>query len=109
MMNQKHSSLHFQEVGSPSYNIVEERFTFYGQPQAHRPITKEKNKLRLKFKLRYNPRLKDLVINIDDSPIKEKPPKPKKKRDAKPKKAPKSKVDKDQGLKLLVQVLDTLS
>lgn len=58
-------------VGSPSYNIAEERFTFHGQPQAHRPITRVKNKLRLNSKLRDNLRLKDLVINIDDSPVKE--------------------------------------
>ena len=55
-----------EEVGSPSYNIAEERFTFHGQPWAHRPITKAKNKLRLNSKLRDNPRLKDLVININD-------------------------------------------
>ena len=96
-------------MGSPSYNIVEERFTFHGQPQAHRPITMVKNKLRVKSKVRNNLTLKDMVINIDDSPFKERPPKPKKKRDTKPKKAPKAKVDKDQGLKLLSQVLGNLS
>ena len=96
-------------MGSPSYNIVEERFTFHGQPQAHRPITRVKNKLSLNSKLRDNPRLRDLVININDSLVKEQPPKPKKKRVAKPKKAPKAKVDKDKGLKLLSKVLDTLS
>ena len=88
-------------MGSPSYNIAEERFTFHGQPQAHRPITRAKNKLILNSKLRDNPTLKDLVINIDDSPAKEQPPKHKKKRVSKPKKATKAKVGKDQGLKLL--------
>lgn len=94
---------------SPSHDIAKERFTFHGQPQVHRPITRPKNKLRLNSKLRDNPRLRDLIINIDDSPTEEQPPKSKKKRDAKPKKVPKAKVDKEKGLKLLAQVLDTLS
>ena len=62
----------------------------------HRPITREKIKLRLNSKLRDNPRLRDLVINIDDNPVMEQPPKPKKKRVAKPKKAHRAKVYKDQ-------------
>ena len=93
-------------MSSPSHDIAEERFTFHGQPQVHRPITRPKNKLRLNSKLRDNPRLRDLIINIDDSPTEEQPPKSKKKRAAKPKKVPKAKVDKEQGLKLLAQVLD---
>ena len=98
-----------EEVRSPSHDIAKERFTFHGKPQVHRPITRTKNKLRLNYKLRDNPRLRDLIINIDDSPTKEQPPKSKKKRVAKPEKVPKAKVDKEKGLKLLVQVLDTLS
>ena len=41
-----------EEVRSPSHDIAEERFTFHGQPQVHRPITRPKNKLRLNSKLR---------------------------------------------------------
>ena len=98
-----------EEVKSPSHDIVEERITFHGQPQVHRPITRPKNKLRLNSKLRDNPRLRDLIINIDDNPIEEQPSKLKKKKAKKPKKVSKAKVDKEQGLKLLAEVLDTLS
>ena len=81
---------------SPSHDTTEERFTFHGQPQIHRPITRLKNKLRFNTKLRGNPRLRDLIINIDDNPTEEQPRKSKKKRVAKPKKGPKAKVDKEQ-------------
>ena len=47
-----------------------------------------------------------MAINIDDNPTEEQPSKSKKTRAAKPKKVPKTKVDKEQGLKLLAQVLD---
>ena len=55
-----------------------------------------------------NPNLKDLVINIDDTPIKEEPPKPKKVKASKPRKPSKVKVDKDQGLKLLEQIANSM-
>ena len=48
-----------------------------------------------------NPKMKDLVINIDDTPIKKDPPKPKKVKVSRPRRPSKVKVDKDQGLKLL--------
>ena len=88
------------EVGSPSKEDEVERFDFYGKPQAHRPITRAKNKLRLRFKLMENSKLKDLVINIDDTPIKEEPPKPKKVKDSRPRKPSKVKMDKEKGLML---------
>ena len=96
------------EVGSPSKEDQEERYVFYGKPQAHRPITRSKNKLRLRFKLMENPKLKDLVINIDDTPIKEEPPKPKMVKVSKPRKYFKVKVDKEQGLKLLAQIANSM-
>ena len=66
------------KVGSSSQENREERYVFHGKPEAHRPITRAKNKLRLRFKLMDNPKLKDSVINIDDTLVKEDPPKPKK-------------------------------
>ena len=55
-----------------------------------------------------NPKLKDLVINIDDTPVKEEPPKPKKVKTSKPRKSSKVKVDKEQGLKLLAQIANSM-
>ena len=86
------------EVGSPSKEDQEERYVFYGRPQAHRPITRAKNKLRLRFKLMENPKLKDLVINIDDTPVKQEPPNPKKVKALRPRKVSKVKVDRQQVL-----------
>ena len=79
------------EVGSPSKEYQEERYVFYGNPQAHRPIKRAKTKISLKFKLMD----KDLVVNIDDTPVKEEPPKPKKVKDSRPRKCSKVKVDKE--------------
>ena len=56
-----------------------------------------------------NPKLKDLVINIADTPVKEDPPKPKKVKTSRPRKASKVKVDKEQVLKLLAQIADSMS
>ena len=55
-----------------------------------------------------NPKLKDLVINIDDTPIKEEPPKSKKVKDSRPRKSSKVKVDKEQGLKLLAKIANSM-
>ena len=55
-----------------------------------------------------NPKLIYLVINIDDTPIKEDPPKPKKVKASRPRKPSKVKVDKEQGLKLLAQTVDSM-
>ena len=55
-----------------------------------------------------NPKLKDLVINIDDTPIKEEPPKPKKLKASRPRKPSKVKVDKEQGLKLSAQTANSM-
>ena len=55
-----------------------------------------------------NPKLKDLVINIDDTPIKEEPPKPKKVKASRPMQPSKVKVDKEQGLKLLAQITNSM-
>ena len=74
------------EVGSSSQENQEERHVFHGNPEAHRPITRAKNKLRLRFKLMDNLKLKDLVINIDDTLVKEDPPKPKKVKSSRPRK-----------------------
>ena len=41
-----------------------------------------------------NPKLKDLVINIDDTPVKEDPPKPKKVKVSRPRRPSKVKVNK---------------
>ena len=56
-----------------------------------------------------NPKLKDLVINIDDTPIKEDPPKPKKVKVSRPRRPSKVKDNKDHGLKLLQQIVDSMS
>ena len=56
-----------------------------------------------------NPKLKDLVINIDDTPIKEDPPKPKKVKVSRPRRPSKVKDNMDQGLKLLAQIADSMS
>ena len=53
------------------------------------------NKLRLRFKLMDNPKLKDLVINIDDTPVKEDPPKPKKVKVSRPRRPSKVKDNKN--------------
>ena len=55
-----------------------------------------------------NTKLKDLVINIDDTPIKEDPPKPKKVKASRQRKPSKVKVDKERGLKLLAQIVDSM-
>lgn len=55
-----------------------------------------------------NPKLKDLVINMDDTRIKEEPQKPKKVKASRPRKPSKVKVDKEQGLKLLAQIAKSM-
>ena len=55
-----------------------------------------------------NPKLKDSVINIDDTPVKEEPPKLKKVKASRPWKPFKVKVDKEQGLKLLAQIANSM-
>ena len=65
--------------------------------------------LRLRFKLMDNPKLKDLVINIDDTPVKGEPPKPKKVKASRPRKPSKVKVNKEQGLKLLAQIANSIA
>ena len=55
-----------------------------------------------------NPKLKDLVVSIDDTSIKEEPPKPKKENASRPRKPSKFKVDKEQGLKLLAQIANSM-
>ena len=97
------------EVCSPSKENQEEIYVFNGKPQARRPITRAKNKLRLSFKLMDNPKLKDLVINIDDTHVKEDPPKPKKVKVSKPRRPSKVKYNKDDGLKLLAQIAHSMS
>ena len=55
-----------------------------------------------------NPKLKYLVINIDDTHVKEDPPKAKKVKASRPRKHFKVKVDKKQGLKLLAQIANSM-
>ena len=55
-----------------------------------------------------NPNLKDLVININDTPVKKEPSKPKKVKSSRPRKPSKVKVDKEQGLKLLAQIENSM-
>ena len=55
-----------------------------------------------------NPKHKDLVINIDDTPIKEGLSKLKKVKVSRPRRPSKVKVDKDRGLKLLAQIVDSM-
>ena len=79
------------------------------------PHTRPSNKLRFKFKLMENPKLKDMNINIDEEPLDKKEGKQSansKKASTKPKmrvsKVHGMRVSKDQGLKMLVAVLDNL-
>ena len=84
-----------EEVGSSSEENQEERYVFHINPEAHRPITRAKNKIKLSFKIMDNPKLKYMVINIDDTPVKEDPPKPRKVKASRPTKPSKVKVYKE--------------
>lgn len=80
------------------------------------PHTRPSNKLRFKFKLMENPELKDMAINIDEEPLEKKEGKRSansKRTSAKPKmrvsKVHGMRVSKDEGLKMLVVVLNNLN
>ena len=78
--------------------------------------TRPSNKLRFKFKLMENPKLKDMVINIDEEPLDKKEGKQSansKKASTKPKmrvsKVHGMYVSKAEGLKMLATVLNNLN
>ena len=82
---------------------------------ATRPHTRPSNKLRFKFKLMENPKLEDMIINIDEEPLAEKEGKRSansKKTSTEPKmrvsKVHVMRVSKAEGLKMLAAVLDNL-
>ena len=73
---------------------------------ARTPHTRPKNKLHYKSKLIGNPWMRDLIINVDDSPLEKKEKKPVRKSRAKSVKQVKAKeMD---GLELLSAALDSL-
>ena len=80
------------------------------------PHTRLSNKLRFKFKLMENPKLKDVVINIDEEPLDKKEGKQfanSKKASTKPKmrvsKVHGMRISKDEGLKMLAAILNNLN
>lgn len=80
----------------------ERKFNFITDLYVWRPYTRKTNKIVLKHKVVFNPWLKGLVINMDESPQDQK------KKDQ-PKKKQKVKVSKEEGLILLSTVMDSLS
>ena len=76
-------------------------------PYLPRRKTRATNKLRLSSKLRDNSMVRDLIINIDESPedkvneVKQKVPEVKQK--------PRNRVTKSEGLKLVFSTIDSLN
>lgn len=48
--------------------MKENKVGFIRNPYTQRSHTKPSNKLRLKYKLIENPKLRDLIINVDEIP-----------------------------------------
>jgi hypothetical protein len=103
-----HSASTLQEEVTSSGKLAKKKEENLPVYYARTPHTHPKNKLRLNAKLIDNPKLKDLIINVEDPPPAEEQKKTVKKIKAKSLKQGKVKAKQVDGLALLLATLDSL-
>ena len=103
-----HSALVLQEEVTSSRKPTKKKEESLPVYYARTPHTRPKYKLCLNSKLIDNPKLKDLIINVDDSPPVKEQKKTVKKNRAKSLKQGKAKVKEVDGLALLLAALESL-
>ena len=103
-----HSTPVLQEEVTSSSNPAKRKEKDLLVYYARTPHTRPKNKLHLNSKLIDNPKLKDLIINVKDSPPAKEEKKTVKKIRAKSMKQKKVKAKEMDGLALLLVALDSL-